>query len=199
MALDVTAYTHLVPITREEALEPDGALREDCLHAFNTEVFASKGTGLASEYYRVDLERAFTCFCIGQIGYGWWREQLAEMLGYTAITDDEIAAIPDRNGRLAATALPRMYRAIERAWQDPDDPGPFGDLFYFTDCDGTLGPVAATRLAADFAAHRDAAVRWNEAHPAPEGRIPFLQYYDAFRRVVGIVADADTPALVRFA
>lgn len=198
MAIEITAYTHLVPIPQEEARSIDGDLAEDALHAFNMAVFASRGEGLASEYYRVDLGREFTFFQIGQIGYGWWREMLAEMLGFADFTDDEVAAITDPGNRHAAMALPRLYRAGERAWQDPADPGPFGDLFYFTDCDGTLGPVAAKRLATDFAVHRNEAVQWDEMHPVPAGRIRFLQYYDAFRRVVEIVANADTPALVRF-
>jgi hypothetical protein len=65
-------------------------------------------------------------------GYNEWREELAKLAGYEHV--------PYRDEGKTHSA---------GAWSQSS--GPFWELIYFSDCEGTIGPKTSAKLAKDFA------------------------------------------------
>lgn len=85
-------------------------------------------------------------------GYNRWREWLSSIVGTTP----------------------------ERVWGG-DTPAAFGELILFSDCEGTIGPVVAARLAKDFADYEAEAVAVGDEYT--------VQVYRHFRRAFEMAAD----------
>jgi hypothetical protein len=78
-------------------------------------------------------------------------------------------------------ALAEQFIGVEpeQVWRRPADyvDAPFYELVNFADNEGTIGPLAAADLAADFAAHRDA---WRTACPGDWEREVYDRWHQAF-------------------
>jgi hypothetical protein len=194
MELDIDVYTDLVPVAPAEARDREGDLRDGYLHARNDPAYAARLEGLASDHYRFDTEHqpCYTFRAGTYDSFNDWRDLLAALAGYPAARPDRV--LLPRNRKLAAD-YPHCYTA----WEHPDVAMPFRELLCFPTNEGVIGPVAATTLAADFAAHRDRALRMSDLVDDPFGRRDFLENYDDFALAFQMVADADGPALVVFA
>ena len=117
MGLDISAYSRLQNNAGEDAVRiwrnPDFPGRADDLQ--DGGMYIPKGT----------LQ-----FRAGSYsGYNEWREQLAKLAGYPAVTN-------------------KSKPHSEAAWQK--DSGPFWELINFSDCEGTLGSAICAKLAKDF-------------------------------------------------
>jgi hypothetical protein len=106
-------------------------------------------------FWRVEAPVKYTeCIFPGRSA---WLEQDAiyAFTGYAefnAGTTKTYRAWRDTLGALAG------YENIKGAWRTPPPLGaPFGELIYFHDCGGVLGPVVAAKLAQDFSAFRQRA------------------------------------------
>jgi hypothetical protein len=64
-------------------------------------------------------------------GYSQWRERLAELAGYPAVNRSNDS-----------------WPHSQKAWEAVE--GPFWELINFSDCEGTIGPLVAAKLASDF-------------------------------------------------
>lgn len=101
-------------------------------------------------------------------GYNHWRERLAKLAGYPAVSDLSYSAS-------------RTHSA--GAWHATS--GPFWELINFADNEGTIGTVAATKLAADF-------VEWDERAKAAseaDGEPYFYEKYVEWRTAFEAAAD----------
>jgi len=85
-------------------------------------------------------------------GYNRWREWLASLVDTTP----------------------------QRVWAG-EKPAAFGELILFSDCEGTIGPVVAARLAQDFAAY--------ETKAAESGDEWFMQVYRDFKLAFEMATD----------
>lgn len=90
-------------------------------------------------------------------GYGYWREQLAELAGYPAMAYEG----EDPSHTSGASMLPY---------------GPFHELIDFSDCEGSIGPLASAKLAQDFADFQPLA----DAHADERFRDLYAQWRAAF-------------------
>lgn len=129
MGLDITAHETLV-LVRKCSVERfrDEEIDDPELEClYATKHFLAATDGMAGGVYRSTGKTSG--FGAGSYGgYGEWRQQLARLVGTTA----------------------------ESVWADPK-PGPFVELINNSDCEGFIGPVTSKKLAADFAAHQEAA------------------------------------------
>lgn len=158
MGLDVTAYKGIKkidavfdyggdpidPTTREQL--------ENVFVAFDNGDFPGRAAGLVNRgvYTYEDAEG----FWSGGYGlYNRWREELAQLAGYP-LTEYRGSFGRDEKAHAAA------------CWQGAT--GPFSELIHFTDCDGTIGPEVAAKLARDFA-------EWDERAQAVGG-----EWYEAY-------------------
>lgn len=71
------------------------------------------------------------------------------------------------------------------AW---DSPGPFAELIYFADNEGTIGPVASAKLADDFRQWRDRACAF-AGDMAGDDRTWFISVYDAWMQAFTLAAN----------
>lgn len=75
----------------------------------------------------------------------------------------------------------------EQVWKAGDTHGgPFVELINFTDCDGSIGPTVAAKLARDFAGHEERAVAFADSLGAYGSR--FADLYRDFRRAFELAA-----------
>jgi hypothetical protein len=150
MGLDITAYSHLKHIGRHEkdpALnegEP-GGIEDWCYYdnhvdAFAYDSFPASYRGLPilrterglvhSGCYETTAETKTHGFRAGSYGgYNAWRTNLAEQFN------------------------PQPPVPGERYSGEPDPAKPFYELIWFADNEGSIGPVAAADLLADFREH----------------------------------------------
>ena len=97
-------------------------------------------------------------FCAGSYGgYSQWREWLARVAGYPSIND---------------------------IWDGKVPSGPFVELINFSDCEGTIGPVVAAKLAKDFADF-DEKARADDHSPDPTF---YYERYKLWRQAFEIAA-----------
>lgn len=82
--------------------------------------------------------------------------------------------------RELAVLVGRTFDAIIR---DPQ-PGPFVELIYNSDCEGTIGPATAAKLAADFD-------EWHDRAMARLGAKSF--YAESYRALQRLLHHASTP------
>lgn len=173
MGLDITAYEKLVPASDEErehhAKCGDFLDWQNHVYLFTNEDFPGRDAGAPEGAYRVEGKR-FRFAAGSYTGYGHWREQLARMAGY-----------PKGTHRSPLDSLDRERHAVG-AWQAGS--GPFWELICFADNEGTLGPVVAKKLHADFVAHRDKAVAFEDDD------LPgwFLEKYDEWTRALELAS-----------
>lgn len=143
MGLDITAYRQLKPVECGD----EGGCLEDHAHVYgNGDNFPGRDEGVTPGCYMFVGEHAFRAGAYS--GYNRWREQLAELAGYTP----------------------------EEAWSDAAKGKPFYELVNFSDFEGTIGPVVAMRLAADFAAFQEKA----DAHEDEYFREKYAEWRKAF-------------------
>jgi hypothetical protein len=87
-------------------------------------------------------------------GYNAWRDDLARLAGFAS-----------------AGAV----------WREKPASGPFLELIYFSDCEGTIGTAVSKKLAADFAAHQGKA--------DASGAQRFREVYADFRKAFELAYD----------
>ena len=128
MGLDVTWYRRLRPVPECVDIRDGVGWCDEHVSFFDNPDFPGRAEGVETEMcYDVGTDDCGEVFCSSYSAYSRWR-----------------------------TALSRMALGVdsERVWEEwPNYAGkPFAELINFSDCEGTIGPVVATRLAADFAA-----------------------------------------------
>jgi hypothetical protein len=151
MGIDFRAYRNLAPavgVVRNDDNEwtRDGVYAEDVAGLRqNDPCFEARGEGL-------DLNAPHAGDVMGNephwsySGYNRLREMLAEFAGYP---------LTERKDRIFGIKM----RHDAGAWSAKE--GPFWELINFTDCDGTLGPKACSKLRDDFRSYAERAA----AHP----------------------------------
>lgn len=149
MGLDITVFTNALKVTDPEKVRavmehedgPRKGAREHNFHLpYINEDFASRAEGVEAVPYKADEYG----FCAGSYSaYGSWRKELAGLVGIT-----NIKAFWDRCDEL------------EDAGKILDMP--FWQLLYFSDCEGTIGPVGCAALAKVFAEWEDRARAYAE-------------------------------------
>jgi hypothetical protein len=129
MGLDITAYRRVEEVPSPELDADDFPVDWKCQTRFldNTD-FPGRFEGLKAEAIYAFAD-SFDFRAGSYSGYGWWREQLAALAGYST----------------------------EDAWNGRADGKPFIELVNFADNEGTLGPAVCARLAKDFADFDDRA------------------------------------------
>lgn len=136
MGLDVDVYCGL---TKVEAPKPnaDGYPEDgDCRKFYDNPDFPGRIDGIeAGAVYK--YEDVDEVFCGGYGGYNGWREKLAKLAGYPTADID----------RMGTGHFEQRHDAGARQ----AGAGPFFELINFSDCEGTIGPVAVAKLAKDFA------------------------------------------------
>lgn len=137
MGLDITAYSNLTPIDcvyddDGEPIDPTTRLPiDDAIRLYLNEDFPGREEGLRGMTFTTP-DSPFQ-FCAGAYGgYSGWRKALAQLAGYEPESLWERSAMSDKSV-------------------------PFGELVNFSDCEGTIGPVASVKLARDFAEFSDKA------------------------------------------
>lgn len=149
MGLDITAYGGLTKV--DAVFDADGepinpATREPL--DWGTEYhfqpransyFPGREAGIEMDaVYRAARQMGFRAGSYG--GYNTWRDELAKLAGYPAVSVDRYGT---GNAQL---------RYDRSAWDASG--GPFWELICFSDCEGVIGPVVSAKLAADFASHQ---------------------------------------------
>lgn len=163
MGLDITFYKKLKRVEKEAwdlAVAshefPDEtsevACSNDWVTLYVNPDFPGREEGVEGEVaYEFTDSDSFQAGSYG--GYNRWRSQLAAMAG-------------TNEGELR---------------QQYDDSQPFAPLIWFSDCEGTIGPVVSRRLAADFEKHLEAAEATNDTY--------FLDRYKEWMEAFQAAAD----------
>lgn len=170
MGLDITAYKQLTKLDvlfneDGEPVNPDTREPIDAyVKVWENPDFPGRAEGLQSgaAYSYTDAMDG------GRMGYGrynGWRETLARVAGYPA---QEVERYGSKEKRHDAGV-----------WSAPS--GPFWELINFSDCEGTIGPVIAAKLAKDFAAH--------DARAKEAGDDHFYDAYQLMREAFEFAAD----------
>lgn len=136
MGLDISAYSRL-KLVENVALDSHGdPVGSDDLVRFPTNSdFPGREQGLIDRgFYRVEGEDLYIgCGSYGS--YNRWRNDLAKLAGY-----------PEKSHRSGFGS--RVGHDVG-AWEAGG--GPFWEQITFSDCEGTIGPVVAAKLAKDYA------------------------------------------------
>jgi len=158
MGLDITAYRQLKPVACDRY---DECWKEHAHIHPNGDDFPGRDEGLTRGCHAYAEEFGF---CAGSyIGYNHWREQLAALAQYPLAPDPG----EHHKGEMAHAAA---------AWSGDVESGPFYELIDFSDCEGTIGPVVAKKLAADFALYQERA----NAHEGEYWRERYADWRKAF-------------------
>lgn len=156
MGLDVTAFCRVQKVSDNDSDDEPRRIRLVMNPSFPGRDAGLDGDGIYSYMDAVDvLSRPYGA-------YNRWRETLAKLAGYplTRRIDD------DRASHAAG------------CWDATS--GPFYELIDFSDCEGSIGPVAAAKLAQDFA-------EWDERAKALSS--DFYSVYTKFRAGCDLAAD----------
>jgi hypothetical protein len=174
MGLDITAYSKLqkLDVLFDAAGEPaDPQTREPLDYAY-TKVhvnhdFPGRAEPLEDKAcYSYENSMGFRAGSYG--GYNGWREQLATLAEYPAVSYAPYH--PDH----------ATMRRDAAAWQGKADGMPFVELVNFSDCEGVIGSLVAAKLAKDFA-------EWDERAKAIGGG--FYDRYTHWRQAFEMAAD----------
>lgn len=162
MGLDITAYRQLVPAPGAELEDGYPVDYEHFWRARGLDVvekhWPRRSEGLVNDTtYSFADSFGFRAGSYG--GYNRWRETLTQL-----------ASLPTPN---------QIWEAAEKGMIFV---GPFAELINFSDCEGTIGPIVATKLAKDFA-EREAAI----SAKAPDDY--FREKYRAWRKAFEMAAD----------
>lgn len=172
MGLDITAYTRLsVPegVTYDNEGTFHNAAGEDLgwdapyVTFYENPDFPGRAEGIKCDretVYEYANSHAFRAGSYG--GYNSWRDALAELAGYPSFQIDVYGG--KRDSHAAA------------CWSEGGGlAGPFNELINFSDCEGTIGPVVAAKLAKDFEIFEPIArEQWDNS----EKRYYFERYLD---------------------
>lgn len=165
MGLDITAYRQLKE--ERKAFGDDDGYPEKLTRLWNNKDFPNSFEGLKEKtLYSYADSHGFRAGSYG--GYNAWREWLAALVGYK-----ETEYVASFGGLQKARAA--------ACWEG--ETGPFSELINFSDCDGTIGPKAADKLAKDFA-------EWDERAKAAD-RADGYNYsrYKEWRKACEMAAD----------
>jgi len=138
MGLDATAYGRLT-LVENPVLDEDGYPEGGSQRSFwENPDFPGRMAGIEGRPAVYEYEVTADFFHGGYGRYNGVRELLAKLAGYPAIEVEQYGQKYQRHDEGA-------FRA---------GAGPFYEMICFSDCEGTIGPVACAKLAADFAAHQ---------------------------------------------
>lgn len=143
MGLDISAYRRLTKLDvlfNDDGEPVDPATREpvdDYYKVWSNPGFPGRADGLEDRacYGYAEAEHVFSR---SYGGYNHWLETLAKLAGYPQEFREMFGV---REASHAAAAWNGRVKAG----------APFWELVNFSDCEGTIGPVVATKLARDFA------------------------------------------------
>ncbi|MEB0078048.1 hypothetical protein QN386_22395 [Pseudomonas sp. CCI3.2] len=135
MGLDITAYSKLVEAPDAERDEDGYLVDYQNFKSFSDNPdFPGRIDGVKD-----DMAYKFEGDCSGlSTGYGRysaWREELAKLAGYPS-------RLVERYGREVESYCQDCYEGAQ---------GPFAEQINFSDCEGTIGTVAAAKLSKDYA------------------------------------------------
>lgn len=164
MGLDITYYRNLKkldvvfdksgraidPVTRE-FLDYD-------FDAYSNPDFPEHIAGVEEGYYAAERGGGFRAGSYG--GYNQWREELAKLAGYPSRPEERYGRVEERHDRGAQEA----------------GQGPFFELIYFSDCEGTIGPKFSAKLAKDFSDYQAKA----DGHTDEYWRDKYTEWRKAF-------------------
>lgn len=176
MGLDITAYRKLRACEKPAGAETGDHDYERYFARFDNDHFPGRAEGLDNEWYEVsDADEDSYGFRAGSYsGYNQWREWLAKLAGYPAVSD------PDHSGR---------HAHARGAWNA--NGGAFWELICFADNEGTIGPVVSAKLSRDFAEWDERAKQAAEAVGADRDEQNwFYHKYQEWRRAFDLAADA---------
>lgn len=163
MGLDITAYRGLEKVREVGDDDEPGDIAYDSgwVLPYENPDFPGRLEGLEKGLYYKAAE-TFEFRAGSYSGYNLWREHLATMVGIK---------LPD-------------------FWGGYDASKPFAELIHFTDCDGTIGPVASARIAADFDKHAGRAIEFADEVQRRTGEGEwFLEKYRAWHKAFKLAAD----------
>lgn len=138
MGLDISYCSNLHKLDcvfNEDGAPIDPATREEVdydIHVYVNPHFEGREAPLEPGYYIGEAREGFRAGSYG--GYNNWRENLAKLAGYPAIEVEEYGH--------------KSFRHDSGAHEAGE--GPFYELIWFSDCEGTIGPVVSAKLAKDF-------------------------------------------------
>jgi len=158
MGLDITANRGLIPC----ALHGNADAAWNARHIYLTihpELFPERTTPVSEGCYQYAEEFDFRAGSYS--GYNRWRDQLS---------------------RFAHGVSP------ETVWGNADYVGkPFYELIEFSDCEGFIGPVVATKLSRDFQEHTSEAIKWSRQYGAEADY--WLQKYHDWMKAFRLASD----------
>lgn len=166
MGLDITAYRQLRAAPEAEAL-PEDDRYDTYFKPMDFTAFPGRIEGLTETWYAYDAENVLGFRAGSYSGYNNWRESLAKLAGYPAVVEDGY--------RTFASHAVGAWKAAS---------GPFWELINFADNEGTIGPVAAAKLAKDFADFDEQAQAFD-----PDGDGWFYDRYTLWRQAMEMAAD----------
>ncbi len=151
MGLDIVAFEHATLVS---SCDPNSAEHEDHIVAWTDEGMARSLRGLQPGRCYAGSGQQVAFRAGSYTTYNEWRRELAKR------------------------ALGAPLSAV---WANPSRfiGRPFFEILNFSDCEGTIGPIAAAELAADFASLRETVAA--KPLPDPEDEDWFMNRYDAFR------------------
>lgn len=167
MGLDITAYKGIKKLDvlfneNEEAVDP--VTREPIGWDTYTRLYVNSNfPGRADDIqdracYAYDDMDGFRAGGYG--GYNQWRDELAKLAGYPQGEYEQY-------GRMWPSHCVECWNGAT---------GPFSELIYFSDCEGTIGTAVSKKLAADFAAFQTKA----DEHPDEWFREKYADWRKAF-------------------
>jgi hypothetical protein len=175
MGLDISAYRGIdkVDCVFDEDGDPiDPVTREYVeydVRAYVNPDFPGRADGIEDKaIYKATESMGIACGAYSR--YNRWRNELAQMAGYPLRSYEQYGHAYQSHAEGAFTATE----------------GPFWELICFSDCDGTIGPIASAKLAKDFA-------EWAERAKAVGGY--FYDQYQQWRAAFEMAADN---GMVRF-
>lgn len=167
MGLDVTGYSKLIERPDAERDE-DGELidYENLEEFYENKDFPGRYEGLKRGMaYEIADDGDAEHVGMGYGSYSAWRDELAKLAGYESLP------YKGYGGRVESSHCAPCWRGAL---------GPFAEQINFSDCDGTIGPVVAAKLAKDYADFDEKASLCDEY---------FYERYKLFRRIFELAAD----------
>lgn len=166
MGLDITAYRNVEAVRPLNKGVDDDGYAEKLARFYNNKDFRGRFDGLEEGMlYRYAEAHGFRAGSYS--GYNAWREWLASLVAGYPKSDHERYGVAEK---LAAATV----------WNGAS--GPFSELINFSDCEGTIGPVVAAKLAKDFAEYDEKAKA-----ASPEGWE--YERYQHWRKAMEMAAD----------
>lgn len=173
MGLDISAYSKVKKI--DCVFDADGEpIDSESKEPIDYDFMAYANSDFPDHHEGLEHKAVYSCdyahsFRAGSYsGYNAWRECLAKMAGYVAVSVE----------RYGSTSLRHDYGAFNST------EGPFWHLINFSDCEGVIGSVISKKILADFIEHEKAA---ESVTDGPEGW--FLNLYREWKKAFEMAAD----------